>query len=306
MQISLNKSIATKPASQPANEPMAQSGSKSKSKRKATPFGTPVFVIMLVIAFAWGWLNRGEYITAESGLGYALGILGAVAILVLLVYPLRKRIRLLRALGAIPLWFRLHMEFGLIGPMLILYHANFGHGSTNSNVALWSMLIVAASGVVGRYFYTKIHRGLYGKRAEVRKLVASASHIRETLGGEVAGDIKDSIDDLEKKAFSPPTGMVGAARQAIIITAQARRLHGRLRRTIKQGLKTAKKSGNKRVVSECREHLAFYDQYFQRVEQAAELSFYEKLFGAWHVLHLPLFFLLIITVIIHVIAVHLY
>ncbi len=310
MQISLNDSItAGAPPQSTAplvKKQVAPSRGGHAKKRKTVSFGTPIFVVLLTVAFIWGWLHSGEYLIAESGLGYALGIAGAVSMLVLLAYPLRKRFRLLRLIGSVSFWFRLHMELGLIGPLLILYHANFGLGSTNSNVALWSMLIVAGSGVAGRYFYTKIHRGLYGKRAEMRELTAVAAHFREALGDEMADEVKGRIDDLEKRAFATPKGMMDAARQAIVITAQARRMHARLRRKLKTDMKVAKKAGNKPFMMDCRAQLSFYNRYFQRVEQAAELSFYERLFAAWHILHLPLFFLLIITAIIHVIAVHLY
>jgi hypothetical protein len=40
--------------------------------------------------------------------------------------------------------------------------------------------------------------------------------------------------------------------------------------------------------------------------RVAELDSYERLFALWHVLHLPLFFMLLVAGIAHVIAVHLY
>jgi hypothetical protein len=101
-----------------------------------------------------GWYKSEDGdITPETGTGYWLGIAGASALLLLLVYPLRKRIRSLRSLGSVSAWFRLHMILGIIGPTLILFHSNFKLGSLNSNVALFSMLTVAASGLIGRYLY---------------------------------------------------------------------------------------------------------------------------------------------------------
>jgi hypothetical protein len=38
----------------------------------------------------------------------------------------------------------------------------------------------------------------------------------------------------------------------------------------------------------------------------AEYRVYERLFSLWHVLHLPLFFMLLAAGIVHVIAVHVY
>ena len=40
--------------------------------------------------------------------------------------------------------------------------------------------------------------------------------------------------------------------------------------------------------------------------KASQLGFWERMFSAWHVLHVPLFFLLLVSGVIHVVAVHLY
>jgi hypothetical protein len=56
-------------------------------------------------------------------------------------------------------------------------------------------------------------------------------------------------------------------------------------------------------VDAAQEHLALYNA---AVRKAASFKFYDRLFGWWHVLHMPLFFMLIIAAIVHVIAVHLY
>jgi hypothetical protein len=56
------------------------------------------------------------------------------------------------------------MMAGIAGPLLVLFHSTFHVGSFNAAVALASMLLVVASGLVGRYLYRKIHRGLYGSR----------------------------------------------------------------------------------------------------------------------------------------------
>jgi hypothetical protein len=40
------------------------------------------------------------------------------------------------------------------------------------------------------------------------------------------------------------------------------------------------------------------------VREAAAFAFYERLVGLWHVFHVPLFFLLVIAAIIHILAAH--
>jgi len=298
-------SSAAKPNAAPAGQ-SRRAPTNVPRQRKPTSLGTLIFAVLIVSALAWGWLNRDVYLTAESGVGYYVGIAGALSMLALLAYPLRKYVGFLRGAGPVSFWFRLHMALGIIGPTLILYHANFGLGSANSNVALWSMLIVAGSGLVGRFFYAKIHRGLYGKRAEARELLTEATAFRSALDSDIGEALMARIEKLEKTAFESADGMFGAASKAIVTTARARRLHGIVRREIRASVKAANKNRDKESIAELRSHLVFCRRYFQRIEQAAELSFYERLFAAWHILHLPLFFLLIITAVIHVVAVHLY
>jgi hypothetical protein len=42
------------------------------------------------------------------------------------------------------------------------------------------------------------------------------------------------------------------------------------------------------------------------VRRVAGFAFYERLFGLWHVLHVPLFVMLLVTAVAHVVAVHRY
>ena len=122
------------------------------------------------------------YLTPQDGFGYTLGIVGGSMMLALLIYPLRKRMPSLAFIGSVKLWFRIHMVLGIVGPLAILYHSNFSLGATNSNVALVCMLIVSSSGLVGRYLYTRIHHGLYGRQATLRELAGDVESLRQHSG----------------------------------------------------------------------------------------------------------------------------
>jgi hypothetical protein len=160
--------------------------SKSKSGAATAPAKRSRAGLMASLAFAaavagslfYGWLNSHHgHLNPESGLGYWLGIAGASAMLLLLGYPLRKRMTSLKILGSVSGWFRILMSLGVIGPALILLHANFKLGSLNSNVALLAMLTVAGSGLVGRYLFSRIHPGLYRRRAQIGKLHADVKKV---------------------------------------------------------------------------------------------------------------------------------
>jgi len=199
---------------------------------------------LTIIAIGVGWLLRGHgLIDPKDGLGYWLGIIGGSMMLVLVLYPLRKRIRALRFLGRTAHWFQVHIILGVLGPILVLYHSNFHLGSFNSQIALYCMLAVVGSGVIGRHLYARIYHGLYGGKA--------------------------SLKDLQVQAAASPT----VARDF-------------------DKLNTA-----------CSVYIRNFIRLTTRV---AQFTLFERLSSPWHVLHMPLFFMMVISALVHVLAVHMY
>ena len=98
-------------------------------------------VYMVLILLIWGvWrVSQLGLFSAGDDWGYWIGVTGAVMMLVLLLYSLRKRFRFARAWGDIRGWFVVHMLLGVFGPLLILLHSTFRIGSLNAGVALYSI-----------------------------------------------------------------------------------------------------------------------------------------------------------------------
>ena len=202
----------------------------------------PAWLSLLATAalLVWGYTFPTEqYITPQTGVGYALGIIGGSAMLLLLVYPARKRVRALKFLGTTKHWFQAHMVLGIVGPVLVLFHSNFSLGATNSNVALACMLVVSGSGLLGRYFYTRIHHGLHGRRANLAELKDYAEKLRwVTSNVEFLPDLVQRIEHEERAIVErcarlplltrPPVCAIGAV--------LARR---RLRRYVRQSLRAS-------------------------------------------------------------------
>jgi hypothetical protein len=277
---------------------------------RAFPAITAVIVIVVLAA---GWLVSGEeYLTPDSGTGYWLGIYGSAAMLSLLVYSYRKRYKAARVIGSIPFWFRTHMLLGIVGPVVILFHANFRLGPLNSNVALFSMLIVAVSGVIGKYIYGKIHMGLHGRKARVKELLAQAEELKRYLGEDmkvgvvVSQGLNEFTTSIEKETRA---SVLGSLWGGAVMAVRARRLRVRLiaeaRRLIRIEGKTA--GWSRQVRRDRQKRVAeLVSLYSDAVIKAAQLAFYDRLFALWHVLHLPLFFLMLAAGLIHVWAVHQY
>ncbi|CCE09843.1 putative FAD-dependent pyridine nucleotide-disulphide oxidoreductase [Bradyrhizobium sp. STM 3843] len=274
----------------------------------------PILLTVLVFcAVSVGWLQRDEeYLTPDSGTGYWLGIYGGLAMLSLLVYSLRKRFKSMRVIGSVPFWFRSHMLLGILGPVLILFHANFRLGALNSNVAFFAMLIVAISGVIGRYIYGKIHLGLHGRKAHVKELLAEAEAMKVDLGQELqaAAFVSQQLSAFSKGLENKmPRTALGSLRAGAIIAARTRRFRRDVvteaRRLIRAEARRARWSWSERRRRQKRiENVV--RRYAAAVRKAAELTFFERLFSLWHIFHLPLFFLMLLAGIVHVWAVHHY
>lgn len=270
------------------------------------------FYAALTALLVAGWLQRdARHLTAESGLGYLLGIAGGSLMLLLLFYPLRKRVKILRILGGIKHWFRFHMILGVLGPALILFHANFSLGSTNSNVAMFCMLLVMGSGLVGRYLYSRLHRGLYGARLTLAELADQSADNASRFNALFARDpdLIARLDGYRAAAVKPPRGALDAWGRSAVIAVSIRLAGNGLRRRVRRLLKeeavrngfTGRDRRRRR-----RDGLTTLDHYLLTVRRAAGLSFFERLFALWHVLHVPLFVMLVIAGVVHVVAVHLY
>lgn len=282
---------------------------RSRFLGRISALGFSLFILAVLVA---GWRNREfQYFTAESGFGYLLGIIGGSAMLVLLLYPLRKRLRFMHLLGPVKYWFRTHMMLGIIGPTLILYHANFQLGSLNSNVALFCMLAVALSGLIGRYIYTKIHNGLYGQKLTLEQLHQQKSATEGQLASSFAllPGLHDHLHRYEAHALRPTGGLLLMLVKRLTLGLRSYWLFLTIKRQLYRALRKAavKQGMTRKVVRQHYRNVRDYLQlYFATIQKISAFSFYEGIFSLWHVLHMPLFIMMVITGIVHVIAVHMY
>lgn len=277
--------------------------------QRALPVAFGASVVTAVIA---GFLVRGEHhITPEEGAGYWLGIVGAVMMMLLMLYPLRKRYPGMRVLGTVGSWFRMHMVLGVLGPTLILFHANFHLSSVNATAATLSMLLVVASGLVGRYLYSRVHLGLYGRTAEISDLFDDIAQIESEILNRSGDDQAFVARFRQIEALLPPpdANALRSLRSAMTMRRAARRTVSELSRQSEAVIKARARQEHwtrrqvRQAVTDVRYRLAVLRQALQKT---AALAFYTRMFALWHVLHLPLFVLLIATAILHVVAVHLY
>jgi len=278
------------------------------SSRRSIAWVLPALILVLGVA----WLARlRDWYRPGDDFGYYLGMVGGILMLTLLLYPLRKHFRFLQPLGAIRHWFRLHMAIGILGPLLIVIHSGFTIGSLNAGVALACMLLVAGSGVLGRFIYTRIHHGLYGRKATLQEMQTELGmHEGEVRSKfHFAVKVENRLKEFGDLAHSRPDGFLRGAWLFLTLGLRARHTHGRCMHDLRKVLgrhaveRGWEKSKLQRRLASASEMIR---TYLDAVRHAAQFNAYERMFSLWHILHVPFVFMLVISGVVHVIAVHMY
>ena len=247
-------------------------------------------VILLLLAAGWSARDQ-NYLVAESGIGYWFGIIGGSMLLVVYMYPLRKRFQRWSAIGSVKSWFRIHMILGIAGPVIIVLHSGFELGSFNSSVAFFCMLLVTLSGLFGRKFYERIHHGLYGRKVRFEEFYSSDDLHSQLLSGSGAIDfeIAEKFENIEKKLIHRHTGVNRSLRFYGAMKSSV----GRLRKEV---------ANSDLGVEEKRQ----INARLKDLRSICILGINEILFSYWHVFHVPLLIMLLLSGLIHVVVVHLY
>jgi hypothetical protein len=263
--------------------------------------------MLVMCLFVWMAYKvaTGKYYTPRSNFGFYLGVAGSVLMVALLAYPLRKHMRAMQRWGPLKHWFRWHMILGIVGPLLVLFHSTFHLRSLNATIALVSMLIVVISGVIGRFVYTKIHHGLYGSRAtleEVRQeFLGQCEGVQSRL--HMAPRVERWLESFGQTANQPNQSLSSMCRQLLVL-AWKRPVY-----EVRCALELRKRLRHQQFPEfpgGSIEAIRLVKRYLRQAERVATFVAYERLFSLWHVLHIPLIYLLAASGIVHVIAVYMY
>lgn len=226
--------------------------------------------------------------------GHAFGIFGSLMIMVgVAMYSSRKRLRVFGGLGRIKHWLEFHIFLCLLGPILVLYHTTFKFGGLVA-VSFWSMSAVVLSGVIGRYLYIQIPKGMQGNELSVADLNAENEKLSAILSQNF-GMGSEFIRRIDAVATPPrpaaEMSMLDALKFFVLGDLTRRgRLHAILshleRRTLRPDLvKKVRSIAVKRIILTRR--IAFLQQFRQ-------------IFHYWHAVHLPFSVVMFAILLIHV------
>ncbi|MBK7048779.1 MAG: hypothetical protein IPO18_01090 [bacterium] len=261
-----------------------------------------VFSVAVAVLVGWTVWNGWDYFTtgmadrphhpdfrefrAAGRVGHGVGILGSFMIVLLLLYSLRKRMRVLQRAGQLPIWLRYHIFLGIAGPILITLHTAFKVGGLVS-VSYWSMVAVALSGFFGRYLYQQIPRNVLGETLDVAEIEArneallvelSMNHNMDDRAATVLEDL--ALRKLEHRA----------APMALLMLPF---LNGMLVRQL-QRWSLRHVDGDRAVA------VRLAKDWVLQTRRLRLFHLIRDLFHYWHVFHKPFAFIMIFVMIVHV------
>ncbi len=149
-----------------------------------------------------------ELLRASGPLGVGLGFLGTTLMVLMLTYSLRKRWVNVQWLGPVPAWLRFHIICGVMGPIFILLHAGLMLPTGIDGVAMGCMVLVALSGVFGRYVYGLFPKTAFGLAAGLDESRGRLARLRSELVAQTQGQgaaIGEAVRlsrDFEREATS--------------------------------------------------------------------------------------------------------
>jgi hypothetical protein len=245
-----------------------------------------------------------EDIRFGGGLRFWLGVSGASLMGLLLLYPLRKVLSKRRGLGSVSGWFQLHILMGLMAPVLILYHCNFGHGGLNANVALWSMLAVTFSGIVGYFVYARASRDFYATRQHARRYrdAILATLPESAAGGPSKQTFSEAFEAFEAGLLTPRQGLVSCLIARFRVEQMRRSFAHTIAACLEDGVHHQRiahadlRPLSRAIGKDLRHYIGF-------ARAASNQSLREQIWARWRLFHLPVFLLMIVAATLHVAAV---
>ncbi len=299
--VSIRKHVGDKAMANPAlsRKQRAAAGSRAAGIAMAA-VGALVVLGLVYVGWKYYLLPRElRYKSPDHALlkpsgkwGHGVGVLATMFMLLNFVYPLRKRLKWFKGRGSINPWLRFHVFVGIMSPLVILFHTAFQWGNQLATTTYVSVVVVVATGLVGRWIYGWVR---------VDPLDASES---TRIGGRLA-ELASKVPPEWKQyaeAHDPPFAHVLAlaangptlprSLPGWILTMPGEAMR------VRRGLRHAR-----RLFLERGEYRRFCAQVRELRRLRAKLHFhrrFKRLMSAWRGLHVVLAILLLGLIAMHV------
>ena len=288
---------------------------------KTYRFGVLAALLSLAVIFAYTVDSPRQPPNGGTWLGYVLGTLGAVIILFLIWFSVRKR-SYRSAFGSVTAWLSAHVYLGLALLVIVTLHTGFEFGWNIHTLTYVLMCIVIASGCWGVYTYIR-YPGLI---AQQRKDLSAEMLFRQVKeldqrAQRLAANLDVRIHDLVADAIRR-TALGGDCWEQLSAEDGSRMIVPRRRLSSPAVAKVVENKGQhalidilagKQALSRDADEIACLRELLEitgnkatilrKMQRKIQLK---GLLQIWLYIHLPLSFALLVCLVIHVTVVFLY
>jgi hypothetical protein len=255
--------------------------------------GLPYYLLPLserLLSPLHAWFKPAGYV------GQSAGFVALALFLFLWLYPIRKKFRFLSFTGSVPRWLDVHIVAGILVPPVGAIHAAWRFEGL-IGLGYGAMLVVAMSGVVGRYLYLHIPRSRDGLELS-REGTAGE---RRRIVGEIIASTGLSSDTILRLLDPSPgprrgEGIVKLLGRMIADDLARRRAIRDLLREWKCALRAGPAPNRKRL----REVGRLARREMGLAQQIRMLEGTNRVFRFWHAAHRPFAVTAFLAVIVHV------
>lgn len=238
---------------------------------------------------------RHAELKPSGTIGNILGIVGAILLALMYLYPLRKKWKWLSKQGKTKHWLDYHILMGLVGPVLITFHSSFKLQGI-AGLAYWSMIAVVASGIVGRYFYGRIPRKLGAVEMSVEETEQLCAVLAQQIREQNVLTEEELRPLLALPSLEEVQSMPLSKALLVIIGLDLRRSWLLLRLRFTAGSHVSGHADLSQVIAAVRKQAALS-------KDALFLGKMKQMFKLWHVIHRPFSYSLAIMASLHIVVV---
>lgn len=234
------------------------------------------------------------FLKPSGAVGQTAGILAFVIFVFLWLYPLRKKWRALAFTGAIGRWLDVHVTTALGLPMLLTIHAAWRADGV-IGLGFVAMMVVCASGVVGRYLYVRIPRARSGVELTREEVAAEREALLHAISTSIGEPVEEVIRAITSVDRPPATTPLNVLERLILDDVR------RFRRVRELTARWAAKPGvDRQAISRV---VKLASREMALVDQSNMLEATQRVFRYWHIAHMPFAVTALLAVTVHVIVV---
>jgi dihydropyrimidine dehydrogenase (NAD+) subunit PreT len=247
------------------------------------------YVILLAIeavTLATLWITTPRH--AELPYAQALGWVGVGSMLLMQTYSIRRRLPRLVSLGSLRGWLEVHIFLGIQGALCVVYHGlGLRSWATVQGASYVLVGVVIASGIFGRYLYSRVPRALSGEvlraeqaSAEIAQLQRHLAHVSPELAARTE-ELLAGVPALDRRGLARRVAATGRlTRRALVEVSRLAGAAGPLGAPLLEVVR-------------------------RRISLSRKLEahvYAERLLRRWLLAHRPIAYVLAATLVLHVVA----